>query len=77
MNKAAGPAFACLATPRRAAAQVTDIPGSIGARAGTELVGNRYLLRENVELEQASLKFYADVSSISPIKTMVARATCC
>src|SRR5512134_1240864 len=63
-----------LATPQRAAAQVTDIPGFDRVLAQvTELVGNRYLLRENVELEQADMKFYADVVEyFADTKRMVA-----
>ena len=51
-----------LATPRFAAAQITDIPGfdRVLAQIQERLAGNRYLLREAVEMTQGDMKFYAD-----------------
>jgi LPS-assembly protein len=50
------------ATQTRAAAQSTDIPGfdQVLAHIQERLAGNRYLLRENVEMTQGDMKFYAD-----------------
>ena len=51
-----------LATPQWAAAQLTDIPGfdQVLAQIQERLAGNRYLLREAVEMTQGDMKFYAD-----------------
>jgi LPS-assembly protein len=51
-----------LAAPRFAAAQITDIPGfeKVLAQVQERLAGNRYLLRESVEMTQGNMKFYAD-----------------
>ena len=45
-----------------AAAQTSDIPGfdRVLAHIQERLAGNRYLLRENVEMTQGDMKFYAD-----------------
>ena len=53
---------ALLVTPDFAAAQITDIPGfdRVLAQIQERLAGNRYLLREAVEMEQGDMKFYAD-----------------
>ena len=49
-------------TPSSAAAQITDIPGfdRVLAQIQERLAGNRYLLREAVEMTQGDMKFYAD-----------------
>ena len=51
------------ATETSATAQTTDIPGFDRALAHIQerLAGNRYILRENVEMEQGEMKFYADL----------------
>jgi LPS-assembly protein len=51
-----------LAVPQIAAAQITDIPGfdRVLAQIQERLAGNRYLLREAVEMTQGDMKFYAD-----------------
>jgi len=51
-----------VAAPRPAAAQATDIPGfdRVLAQVQEHLAGNRYLLRESVEMTQGDMKFYAD-----------------
>jgi LPS-assembly protein len=51
-----------VATPQWAAAQLTDIPGfdQVLAQIQERLAGNRYLLREAVEMTQGDMKFYAD-----------------
>ncbi|HKY20635.1 MAG TPA: putative LPS assembly protein LptD [Vicinamibacterales bacterium] len=51
-----------LATPHFAAAQVAEIPGfdKVLAQVQERLAGNRYLLREAVEMTQGDMKFYAD-----------------
>ena len=51
-----------LVTPGFAAAQITDIPGfdRVLAQIQERLAGNRYLLREAVEMTQGDMKFYAD-----------------
>jgi LPS-assembly protein len=51
-----------LINPGFAAAQITDIPGfdRVLAQIQERLAGNRYLLREAVEMEQGDMKFYAD-----------------
>ncbi|MSO56689.1 MAG: LPS-assembly protein LptD [Acidobacteria bacterium] len=51
-----------LATPHFAAAQIADIPGfdKVLAQVQERLAGNRYLLREAVEMTQGDMKFYAD-----------------
>lgn len=53
---------ALLVTPGFAAAQITDIPGfdRVLAQIQERLAGNRYLLREAVEMTQGDMKFYAD-----------------
>ena len=55
-------AAALLATPHVAAAQITDIPGfdRVIAQIQERLAGDRYLLREAVEMTQGDMKFYAD-----------------
>ena len=49
-------------TPHFAAAQLTDIPGfdNVLAQIQERLAGNRYLLREAVEMTQGDMRFYAD-----------------
>ena len=51
-----------LAMPGSADAQITDIPGfdTVLAQVQERLAGNKYLLREGVELTQGTMKFYAD-----------------
>jgi LPS-assembly protein len=51
-----------LTTSASAAAQITDIPGfdTVLAQIQERLAGNRYLLREAVEMTQGNMKFYAD-----------------
>ena len=53
---------ALVALSRPAAAQITDIPGfeKVLAQVQERLAGNRYLLREAVEMTQGNMKFYAD-----------------
>ena len=52
-----------LATPRVAAAQLTDVPGfdSVLAQIQERLGDNRIIFREAVEMEQGNMKFYADL----------------
>ena len=63
-----------LATPQLAAAQLTDIPGFNKVLAQVQrLDGNRFLLTEGVELEQESMRFYADqVEYHADTKRMIA-----
>ena len=51
-----------LATPRFAAAQLTDIPGfdNVLAQIQERLQDNRILFREAVEMTQGDMRFYAD-----------------
>ena len=51
-----------LATPRFAAAQLTDIPGfdNVLAQIQERLPDNRILFREAVEMTQGDMRFYAD-----------------
>src|SRR5687767_12233297 len=50
------------ASPQFAAAQITDIPGfdRVIAAIQERLAGNKYVLREAVEMTQGDMKFYAD-----------------
>ena len=52
-----------LATPRFAAAQLTDIPGfdNVLAQIQERLQDNRILFREAVEMTQGDMRFYADL----------------
>ncbi|HET9467822.1 MAG TPA: putative LPS assembly protein LptD [Vicinamibacterales bacterium] len=63
-----------LVTPQFAAAQLTDIPGFNKVLAQVQrLDGNRFLLTEGVELEQESMRFYADqVEYHADTKRMIA-----
>jgi LPS-assembly protein len=51
------------ATPRLAAAQLTDVPGfdTVLAQIQERLGDNRILFRDAVEMEQGNMKFYADL----------------
>lgn len=61
LRGAAAAITALLATPHFAAAQM-DVPGfdKVLAQVQQSLEGNRYLLREGVEMTQGDMKFYAD-----------------